>query len=107
MARSINNGKPGLQLGGPNVDSLCFVRCAVSNNKLDAGPAAHRTPSGGGELCRFAQRFAKRLARSTHPAKPRPDHSCGLVVPRFIGSEPPEPPEPPNDRMNAVTTNGV
>jgi parallel beta-helix repeat protein len=35
------NGKLGLQLGGPNVDSLCFVRCSIRNNKLAAVSGPH------------------------------------------------------------------
>ncbi|NOZ20497.1 MAG: PKD domain-containing protein [Planctomycetes bacterium] len=31
-----DNGKCGLQLGGPNVDQLSFVRCTIRNNKYAA-----------------------------------------------------------------------
>ena len=38
-----NNGKLGLQLGGPNIDCLSFVRCSIKNNKLGAvsGPQGY------------------------------------------------------------------
>ena len=36
-----DNGKLGLQLGGPNVDSLCFVRCEIKNNKQGAVSGPH------------------------------------------------------------------
>lgn len=36
-----NNRKLGLQLGGPNVDSLCFLRCSIKNNKLGAVSGPH------------------------------------------------------------------
>ena len=39
-----------------------------------------------------------------YPLLASPDYSCGLVVTRFIGSDPAETAE---DRMNAVTTNGL
>jgi len=36
-----NNGKLGLQLGGRDVDSLCFVRCSIKNNKAAAVSGPH------------------------------------------------------------------
>jgi len=36
-----DNGKLGLQLGGPDVDSLCFLRCEIKNNKRGAVSGPH------------------------------------------------------------------